>query len=249
MSTAWAADDCPTAADEIAADRPDFTNSSLVVPLKSVQAENGADWTVQHASNSVNGSNTRLRAGIAHCTEFAIDMPNYFGSLNRSMPSGFSDVVISFKRQLLMPFGFGLSATTGVGLPSGSGKISGPGYQPYLQIPWSHDLPANWVINGMFTLSWYPSERSRNPTFEPTFSLERDFGLTADIFGEYAGDYNHQRPLQLLDGGGAWRFSPIQQLDFNMGFGLNSGTADHYAGFGYSIRIDHLWEAISGNAP
>jgi hypothetical protein len=105
------AEDCPTSADEIATDRPDVTNSSLVVPLHSVQAENGVDWAVRHASNSLDASNTRLRAGIAHCTEFLIDFPSYFGSLNGSQPSGFSNVVVSFKRQLPVPLGFDLSAT------------------------------------------------------------------------------------------------------------------------------------------
>jgi hypothetical protein len=41
--TAHGADGCPTAGDEIATDRPDVTNSSLVVPLGSLQAENGVD--------------------------------------------------------------------------------------------------------------------------------------------------------------------------------------------------------------
>jgi hypothetical protein len=129
------AQDCPTSADEIATDRPDVTNSSLVVPTGSIQAENGVDWAVRHAANSLNASNTRLRAGIAHCTEFLIDIPSYFGSLNGSQPPGFSNVVVSFKRQLPAPFGFDLSATAGMGFPSGSRNISGPGYQPYIQFP------------------------------------------------------------------------------------------------------------------
>ena len=35
------ADACPTAKDEIVTDRPDVTNSSLVVPTGSLQSENG----------------------------------------------------------------------------------------------------------------------------------------------------------------------------------------------------------------
>ena len=242
------ADDCPTSADEIATDRPDVTNSSLVVPLHSVQAENGADWAVRHASNSLEASNTRLRAGIAHCTEFLIDIPSYFGSLNGSQQSGFSNIVISLKRQLPVPFGIDLSATAGMGFPLGSGNISGPGYQPYIQFPWSHSVADDWAVTGMFTMAWYPSDPVRNPTFEPTLSLEKDFGPAADLFVEYVGDYSHQRPSQLLDGGGSWRFTKTQQLDFHVGFGLNSNTVDHYFGIGYSIRLDHVWGVASGNS-
>ena len=46
------------------------------------QADNGVDWTVRHGSNALDGTNTRLRLGIAHCAEFLIDIPNYLGSLN-----------------------------------------------------------------------------------------------------------------------------------------------------------------------
>jgi hypothetical protein len=90
-----------------------------VVPYGSFQAENGVDWTVRHGSNAFDGTDTRLRFGIAHCTEFLIDVPNYFLSIDGSQPSGFSDVVVSFKRQLPVPFGFDLSATDGLGFPSG----------------------------------------------------------------------------------------------------------------------------------
>ena len=243
------ADGCPTPADAIATDRPDVTNSSLVVPLGSLQAENGVDWTVRHGSNALDGTNTRLRLGVAHCTEFLIDVPNYFGSLNGARPSGVSDIVVSFKRQLPAPLGFQISATAGAGFPSGSKKVSGLGYQPYVQFPWSHSIAEGWGVEGMFTLIWFPSESTRNPTFEPTFSFEREFGPSADLFVEYVGDYDHQRPGQLIDGGGAWRFTKTQQLDFHVGVGLNSSTVDHYFGIGYSLRLDGLFRGQVGNSP
>jgi hypothetical protein len=224
------ADDCPTISDEIATDRPDVTNSSLVVPLGSLQAENGVDWAVRHGSNVLDGTNTRLRFGVAHCTEFLVDVPSYFGSLNGSQPSGFSNVVVLLKRQLPVPLGFDLSATAGLGFPSGSKKISGLGYQPYIQFPWSHSIANGWGVEGMFTVIWFPSDSTRNPTFEPTFAVERDFGPSADLFVEYVGDYDHQRPTQLLDGGGAWRLTATQQVDFHIGVGLNSSTDDAILG-------------------
>jgi hypothetical protein len=113
--TACRADGCPTSADEITTDRPDVTNSSLVVPLGSLQAENGVDWTARHGSNGLDGTNSRLRLGVAHCTEFLIDLPNYSDSLNGSEPSGFSNVVVSFKRQFPVPFGFDLYVVRTIG--------------------------------------------------------------------------------------------------------------------------------------
>jgi hypothetical protein len=243
------ADECPTDADEIATDRPDVTNSSVVVPFGSLQAENGIDWSVRHVSNVLDGTTTRLRLGVAHCTEFLIDVPSYFESLNGSQSSGFSDVVASFKRQLPVPFGFDLSATAGLGFPSGSSEISGRGYQPYIQFPWSHEIGWGWGVGGMFTLTWFPSESARNPTFEPTLELERQIGNSADMFVEYVGDYDHERPSQVLDTGGAWRLTKTQQIDFHAGFGLNSRSVDHYFGIGYSIRFDSLFGGSARNSP
>jgi len=207
------------------------------------------DWTVRRGSNGIDGSNTRLRLGVAHCTEFLIDVPSYFDSLNGSEPSGFSNVVVSFKRQLPIPFGFDFSATGGMGFPSGSGQISGRGYEPYIQFPWSHEIADGWGVDGMFTLTWFPGESARNPTFESTFSLERAFGASADMFVEYVGDYDHQRPSQVLDMGGSWRFTKTQQLDFHAGVGLNSSSVDHYFGIGYSFRLDNLFGGSLGHSP
>src|ERR1700730_10365673 len=67
-----------------ATDRPDVTKSSVVAPYGSLQAENGSDSTVKHGSNLLNGTNTRVRPGIARCTESLIDLPSYLPSLNRS---------------------------------------------------------------------------------------------------------------------------------------------------------------------
>ena len=239
----------PTSADEIATDRPDVTNSSVVVPFGSLQVENGFDLTTQHGSNALDGTNTRLRLGVAHCAEFLIDLPNHFTSLNGSQPSGFSNAIVSFKRQLPVPLGFDLSTTVGVGFPSGSGKVTGPGYQPYIQFPWSHSVADGWQVAGMFTVTWFPSQSARNPTFEPTFSLEREFGSFGDMFAEYVGDYDHQRPGQLIDGGGSWRFAKTQQLDFHVGLGLNGSSVDHYFGIGYSFRLDGLFRSAAGHSP
>jgi Putative MetA-pathway of phenol degradation len=102
----------------------------------------------------------------------------------------------------------------------------------------------------MFTVIWFPSQHAINPTFEPTSSLERDLGPTLDLFVEYVGDYpNHARPAQVLDGGGSWRVTRLQQLDFHVGFGLNSTSPDHFFGVGYSFRFDGLFGGSVGSSP
>ena len=241
-SAALADDGCPASTAEISTDRPDVTNSSRVVPYGSLQVENGVDWTVRQGSNVVSGTETRIRLGIAQCTEVLADVPTYFYSLSRPASSGFSDLVVSIKRELPVPLGFHLSATSGLGLPTGSSKISSHGYDPYIQFPWSRRISDNWSLHGMFTVTWFTSQQVNNPTFEPTLSLEREFGPTHDLFVEYVADYpNHARPSHILDAGGSWRVTRLEQIDFHAGFGLNRSSPDHFVGIGYSFRLDGLF--------
>ena len=52
------AEGCPTAKDEIATDRPDVTNSSLVVPVGSLQSENGVNVSARDGGRTIDGTNT-----------------------------------------------------------------------------------------------------------------------------------------------------------------------------------------------
>jgi hypothetical protein len=247
---AYAANGCPSSASEISADRPDVTNSSEVVPYGSLQAENGVDWTNRQGSDVVSGSETRLRLGVAQCTEVLADLPTYFYSLNGRASSGFSDFVVSIKRELPVPFGFHLSATGGLAFPTGASKILSHGYDPYIQFPWSRRLSEDWSLQGMLTVTWFTSQHTGDPTFEPTLSLERELGPRRDLFFEYVGDYpDHARPSQTLDGGGSWRITRLQQFDFHVGFGLNSSSPDHFFGIGYSFRLDALFGGSVGGSP
>jgi outer membrane putative beta-barrel porin/alpha-amylase len=84
---------------------------------------------------------------------------------------------VSAKRQFGLPPGdFNLSMTAGLALPTSAEKVSGRGYDPYIQIPWSRELSEPWSLSGMFTVTWFTSEPTQNPTFEQTFAVERLLG-------------------------------------------------------------------------
>ena len=54
------AENCPTAKDEIVTDRPDVTNSSLVVPTGSLQNENGVNFAWQEGYGAFGVSPSRI---------------------------------------------------------------------------------------------------------------------------------------------------------------------------------------------
>jgi Putative MetA-pathway of phenol degradation len=238
------ADGCKGNSTWINTDRPDQTNSSAVVPEGSLQVENGINWNVGQGSSVLDGTETRMRFGVYHCMELLFDMPNYFYSLNGPSASGVSDSTISFKYQLgTLPDRYQLSTTAGLGFPTGGKEVAGYGWNPYLQFPWQAKLTKQWSVNGMFSFTWYTGHSSQNPTFEPTFGLQRTFdGTKVTATVEYAGIYDHLQPSQILDMGGQWRPTMCQQVDFQAGFGLNRRSPDYFFGFGYSFRLDDFFD-------
>ena len=77
-AAAAGAESCPQPGSEIVTDRPDVTNSSLVVPQGSFQQENGVNIGGRDGGQVLDGTSTRLRLGIAQCLEVLADVPTYF---------------------------------------------------------------------------------------------------------------------------------------------------------------------------
>lgn len=237
------ADACPTAKDEIATDRPDVTNSSLVVPVGSLQSENGVNFSARDGGRIVDGTNTRWRLGVAPCLELLMDMPTYFATVHGTGSSGFSDVAPAIKWQVSpIPGKVDLSLVFGATLPTGAADIAGRGAQPYLQMPWSWELHDGWGLSGMLTEFFRPSELTTKRVTETTFVIEKTVTGRASLFVEYVGEYpENAGPSQLLNSGGMYRLSPTQQVDFHVAFGLNHNAPSYIVGVGYSFRLDGLF--------
>jgi Putative MetA-pathway of phenol degradation len=247
LAAARAETSCPKATDDIETDRPDVTNSSLVVPVGSLQDENGVNFTMRGDGRSIDGTNTRLRLGVAPCLEMLVDLPAFSANLEGGGNSGFSDVAPALKWQISpAPGKFDLSVVTGVALPTGAVAIAGPGAQPYLQFPWSAELRDGWGVSGMFTEFFRPADASTRRNTETTFVLERNFREHFKLFTEYVGDYPEgAAPSHLLNSGAVYRTSRTEQVDFHIAFGLNHNAPSYIVGVGYSFRLDGLFAGLS----
>src|SRR5579863_9479894 len=217
------ADSCPQATEEIATDRPDVTNSSIVVPVGSLQNENGVNTSAQNGRQGVDGTNSRWRLGVAPCLELLVDLPNYFVNAHGGTVSGFSDVSPAVKWQISpVPGKIDLSIVSGVALPTGTAAIAGRGAQPYVQMPWSSELHDGWGISGMFTEFFRPDDPSARSITETTFVVEKKLTERFSAFTEYVGDYPQGgSPTQTWNSGGMYHLTKTQQLDFHFAIGLN----------------------------
>ncbi len=229
---------------EIVTDRPDTTESAIVVPRGSIQFENGFGWTRDHGSSTLDLSETLVRLGLWRRTEIRFLAPNYlYGTAGGPNASGFADMGVSVKQQLgPLPGRFDLAAIVGASLPTGAHDVSTRGFDPFLKFGWSRDLADGWTVGGMPALFYATEDGRRNLTWELTWNLEREIGKRSAAFVEYAGDYPHTGgSRQLLHCGAAFRPTPRQQVDLIFGFGISHAAPHRFLSVGYSFRIDGLF--------
>jgi hypothetical protein len=221
----------------IATDRPSVTDSSIVVPVGSLQSENGIADSWDQGERTFDGPESLLRLGVATRTELRLTVPDAFNQTGAV--SGIGDLIVGMKQQLgPTPGGFDVSLVLSLSLPAGSHRFSSGGYDPFVQLPWSRSLSANWTAAGMLSVYWPTQDGRRNVTGEATFLLDRQLTKPWDAFVEYAGDYPERGgSRELLHFGTTYKLTPHQQVDMHVGVGLSSATVDHFIGIGYSFRL------------
>jgi hypothetical protein len=123
-------------------------------------------------------------------------------------------------------------------LPTGARRISGSGYNPYIQFPWSQQLAEGWTVAGMLSTTWLTGS---TVVVQPSFLIDRQIGPRSDVFAEYVGAFQTRGvPNEFLNFGGSYRLTQTQQVDFHAGFGINR-PPDYFVGIGYSFRFDSPW--------
>jgi hypothetical protein len=186
---------------------------------------------------------TRLRIGLANCTELLVDLPNYYHANMLGGIDGASNLGPAIKHQFPdWITGLTLSSTVGVFLNTGNPAIAGSGPNPYAQLPWSYDLGNDWSINGMFGALQQRHEINNNTIYQSTFYLDHGLNDKSDIFIEYVNNYQQNIVASNTIGvGGSYRFMPHQQVDFKLGSGWNNATPNFYFSIGYSLRFDRVF--------
>src|SRR5215472_7817642 len=231
-----------TLAPEIVTDRPDVTESSVVVPKGSLQFENGVTWTIDHGDQSVDFSETLVRFGLSTRTELRLVIPNYLEDITGAGSSGFSDIAVGLKQQLgPLRGGFDVSVIAALSLPTGAKGISSHGFDPFIKFPWSKNLVKGWSLGGMQSFFWNTEGARRNLVWQATVMAEKEISEPWSVFAEYAGDFaQHGGSEEIAHFGTAYRLTPRQQIDCHFGFGVSSAAPEHFVAIGYSVRLDGL---------
>jgi hypothetical protein len=228
------------AASAISTDRPQVTNSSVVVPCGSLQFENGLQFTGSAGQRGYDVPETSVRFGVLKKTELRLGVPEYFRTPNAGggFSDGAGDMSVGFKQQLGPVRGFDVSVIGAVSLPTGADAISSHGYDAAVQAPWSRALSTNWTAAGMLSVLWPTISGRHDATGQASVYFDRQVTAKLDAYAEYAGEFPQRGgPQHSVDFGTAFKPTPHQQIDVHGGVGLSAAVPDYTVGAGYSVRF------------
>ena len=241
---------------ELVTDRPDQTESSVVVPPGYVQVETG--WSLSRNQEGGIRTNTHafpgtlFRIGALDRVELRLD---YGGALweqtrddgQNTHLSGSGDMGIGAKLYFWEEQGWVPEAAllVGVSLPVGKEQFSSGRADPSFRLNLSHTLSDRLSFGYNLGATWESTldetnDRDTLSLFNYTavlgVSLSDRAGLFAEVFGDIP--FNAKGgPRNSVDGGLTYLIRDNLQIDGAAGFGLSDSADDWFVGLGITARF------------
>ncbi len=243
-------------ASELVTDRPDQTESSLVVPKGSWQYELGwlfsrdDEGGVSVETHEVPG--TLLRVGLSEKVELRIGWTGHIESevsagIFSVDEDGLGDAELGAKIHLAEERGGRpeVAVLISTSVPVGDDAFTSDRFDPALRLAFAHTLSNTVGLGYNLGLSFDSSlgdggERhtlsSALYTLAAGFSLTDRLGAFVELFGDVpmsaSGD-----PAHSFDGGFTYLLRDNLQLDLAGGFGLSEAADDWFLGLGVTVRL------------
>jgi hypothetical protein len=221
-------------------DRPDFTETSFVVPLRRLQVETGFTYTDgADGERTLTAPELLLRYGIAPRTEVRLGLPDYVRVRGSGQRVGqFGDTYLGVKQQLGPPGArYGFALIPAVTLPTGGSRVTSDHVDPEIVFAWSRDLSETWSVGGILGYARPTEDGERNDTFFPTVSFGRSLSERWGTFIEWAAAFPERGgDVHLLHHGYTYALKSNSQLDLHFGFGLTRAAPDFFIGAGFALR-------------
>ena len=219
----------------IETDRPDFIESSVVVPGGYWQLESGMQVSRAAGRTRVSGTESLLRVSLARTLEWRLGLPSLEAQSGREADR--SDAYLGIKWQLGPIGAWEVALIPGVSVPVGTGVRTSGAWDPEMKLTVSRDLAAGFDLCGMLAASWPTDEGARVSTWLPAISVGRHIAPRVRIFVEWVGAFARDRESgQLAHGGIAWQPNASLQLDAHAGHRLAGDFPDAFVAVGLSFR-------------
>ncbi len=223
----------------ITTDRPDFTESAVVVPGRMLQFESGITAAWRPSLRAISGPEALLRQGLGGRWELRLGFPDY--NLERASGrdrTGFGASLAGIKVQLGPLRGTDAAIILQAALPTGASRFAGSAVDPEARLCLARQLSEKWSLSGMLHLQSATIDGRRHVGLLGTLSLSRGLTDRLSAFAEYVGPLTHLGdPERYFHAGLAYRLNADTQLDLHGGLGLSSAAADRFVGVGYSVRF------------
>jgi len=251
----WLVSGLPASAEkppEMVTDRPDQTESSLVVPPGFVQLEIGYVFTNDDAGGVETSTHefpfTLARIGMVDRVELRLGFSGVASQTTKpggTGVDGFGDGELGTKVFLWEEHGLipQTAVLAGTSVPFGGASFSSERFDPFLIGLFSHSI-TEWVELGYnLGVVWSseavagPESRDTFPAFKYTVStgwgLTDKLGIFTELFGELPED---RLAAHSFDAGLTYSVVPNVQLDIEAGLGLNRAAPDYFFGTGLVVR-------------
>jgi hypothetical protein len=224
---------------ELITDRPDFTESPVVVPLGRVQLEGGITYLHEDGSNNFfSGPELLVRWTVAPRFELRFGLPDYVRPSASGLDSGWTDSSLGFKVQIGPMGSWDVAAIAQVSLPTGNTGYTGDAYDPGVVFIVGRELGDRASFGTQLSVDWLTVDDERELLWGATavvgYAISDEWGT----FGELAIEVPEEGSAPLLFHSGVTRaLGSNSQLDVHAAAGLNDAAPDWLLGAGFAVRF------------
>lgn len=234
---------------ELITDRPDQTESAVVVPVRSLQIETGflmqnneTDLTVERLFSY---NTTLLRYGLLHRLELRLGLDLLSERVEikntdiKDLTTGTGPLLIQFKYQIAEERGWipDIAFIGGASLPFMANKFFRmPRSAPAFRFALSHSLSGRLALGSNLGAEW--DGESSSPGFYYSVVLNIKGTEKTGLFTEFYGLVREPGSrTHLFNAGLTYLVHQNLQFDLSGGAGLNETALDTFVSFGLSYRI------------
>jgi hypothetical protein len=231
---------------DMVTDRPDFTESSEVIPRGRFQFESGFNYETdgddELSRDGITAPAALLRIGLGGRTELRIGADGFlWQSAAGEVTSGYSDLELGLKIRLLdqEDAGIDVAVIPSASIPIGADRFTSGHVDPTVKLTWARELPAGFGVTGNINVALVSDAEGRYMQRAVSVSLGRDLvGQWVGFVEAYgfAPMYRDTSAGITLDWGVSRQVGRSVQFDVEIGRGLTTAASDWFIGFGFAIR-------------